>query len=312
MMECLFNPRFSADEVAKEKKLQIAAIDRLKDDPSEYALLQSDVLTFARTAYAHMPMGTRETLPKIGPDNLRKWHRDHMGANNMTWVAVGDFDSRDLKRLLDSRLPPLLPGKPQGLKRVSPPALKTTKFELKTDGRQANLVLGFRAPVFGSKEYFVFRVMNTLLNGMGGRLFVELREKRSLAYSVYAAHDAGLLAGAYQIYIGCAPSKVNEAQRELLGLLSEFSKKKVSAAELQRAKTYMIGLYRMGLQSNRSQVHSYARYEVSGLGASMVEKFPQLIQKITAGDVQKAVKKYLQTDEKTWVLLTPKSNPKEK
>ena len=312
MMECLFQPGFSPTEVGKEKKLQIAAIERLKDDPSEYALLQSDVLTFAQTPYAHMPMGTKESLAKITPKDLRKWHREHLGAKNMTWVAVGDFDANNLKKFLDSKLPLLPSSKPKSLIKVAARALKPVQFELKTDGRQANLVLGFRAPVFGSNEYFVFRVMNTLLNGMGGRLFVELREKRSLAYSVYAAHDAGVLAGAYQIYIGCAPSKVIEAKRELIELLSEFSKKKVSATELQRAKTYMIGLYRMGLQSNRSQVHSYARYEMSGLGASIVEKFPQLIQKVTAEDVQKAVKKYLQTNEKTWVLLTPKFNSKEK
>jgi len=183
-------------------------------------------------------------------------------------------------------------------------------FTLETDGQQANMVLGFKAPPFKSKEYFTFRVLNTILNGMGGKLFVELREKKSLAYSVFAAHDSGTAAGIYQIYIGCAPAKVGEAKKELLKVLKDFSEKSVSAEELDRAKTYMIGLYQMGLQSNRAQVNSYARYELMGYGASLVEELPDLIRKVTASDVQKAARKYFENKRQTWVLLTPKTKGK--
>jgi zinc protease len=178
------------------------------------------------------------------------------------------------------------------------------------ESQQANLVLGFQAPSFHSPEYFPFRVLNTLLNGMGGRLFVELREKRSLAYSVFASHDAGARAGIYQIYIGCAPDKVERAQTELLKVLSNFIGGDISRAELDRAKTYMIGLYQMGFQSNRSQVHSYARYEMSGMGAPGVEKFPAHIREVTLDQIRKVAGKYLDTPNKTWVLLTPSKDSK--
>ncbi len=307
MREMLFEPLFSKAEVEKEKKLQIAAIERLKDDPSEYAMLQSDVLTFAHTPYGHMPMGTAESLSRISTAEVKKWHQSHLSPRNMTWVAVGDFDQTALRKLLEKKLPSGPTAKPFPGKTTAAAPLRASSFQLKMDSRQAHVVLGFRAPAFGSGEYFVFRVLNTILNGMGGRLFVELREKRSLAYSVFAAHDAGHLAGAYQIYIGCAPDKVVEAKRELLKVLSGFSKNGITQEELQRSKTYMIGLYQVGLQSNRAQVHSYARYALSRLGAGTVEAFPSIIQKITAADVQKAVQKYLMTDDKTWVTLTSKS-----
>ncbi len=311
MAESIFSPLFSDQEVEKEKKLQIAAIERLKDDPGEFALLQSDVVTFAGTPYSHMPMGTKESLEKIKPGDIRKWHQSHLNAGNMTWIAVGDLDGEELKKIMDARLPVKFPAPVHVQKKKSLPPLTARSLYLISNSRQANLVLGFRAPQFPSREYFVFRVLNTILNGMGGRLFVELREKKSLAYSVYAAHDAGLLAGAYQLYVGCAPSKVEDAKRELLKVLADFSKTGIPSEELQRAKTYMIGLYQVGLQSNRSQVLSYGRYALSTLGAPTVEKIPRIIQKITGADVQKAVSKYLQTTEKTWVLLAPKKEFKE-
>lgn len=305
MLESLYEPAFSNGEVEKEKKLQISAIERLKDDPAELALLQSDLASFESTPYAHMPMGTVETLSRISAREVRQWHHLHLSGGPLTWIAVGDFDALEMVKTLNAKLP-----KGRAKRSVQFPfpvkhVLKPRSVALTSDSQQANLVVGFKAPSFNSKGYFSFRVLNTLLNGMGGKLFIELREKKSLAYSVFAAHDAGALAGIYQIYLGCAPSKAQEAKRELLKVLDSFSQGKITEEELQRAKTYMIGLYQVGFQSNRSQVGSYARYELSGWGAPWVEKFPELIRKVTLKDVRTAAKTYLGVPEKTWVVLTP-------
>lgn len=305
MLESLYEPAFSSAEVEKEKKLQIAAIERLKDDPSEYAMLQSDLISFASTPYAHMPMGTVETVTRLSAKEVRDWHRLHLSKFPLTWVAVGDFDPKQLKAFLDERLPRSGGKKPEKLPVSGPHDFQSATVTLPSDSQQANIVVGFKAPSFNSKGYFSFRVLNTLLNGMGGKLFIELREKKSLAYSVFAAHDAGALAGIYQIYLGCAPNKAVEAKRELLKVLDSFAQGKITEEELKRAKTYMIGLYEVGFQSNRSQVGSYARYELSGWGAPAVEKFPELIRKVTLRDVRQAARKYLGVPQKTWVLLTP-------
>ncbi len=305
MLESLYEPAFDGGEVEKEKKLQISAIERLKDDPAEYALLQSDLVSFESTPYAHMPLGTVDTVSRLSARDVREWHRQHISGLLLTWVAVGDFDAAELKKILDAKLPAAQAkrsGKfPFPLRHV----LESRLVNLESDSQQANLVVGFKAPSFHSPGYFSFRVLNTLLNGMGGKLFIELREKKSLAYSVFAAHDAGALAGIYQIYLGCAPSKAPEAQRELLKVLDSFAQGKITQQELERAKTYMIGLYQVGFQSNRSQVSSYARYELSGWGAPWVEKFPDLIQRVTLKDVRAAARKYLGASQKTWVVLTP-------
>ncbi len=305
MLEALYEPAFDGREVEKEKKLQIAAIERLKDDPAEYALLQSDLVSFESTPYGHMPMGTVATISRLSALDVWKWHRLHVSGVPLTWVAVGDFDTAELKRILDAKLPTLHTQKKGTFPFPIRHVLKPRSVTLESDSQQANLVVGFKAPSFHSNGYFSFRVLNTLLNGMGGKLFIELREKKSLAYSVFAAHDAGALAGIYQVYLGCAPSKAPEARRGLLKVLDSFAQGKITEQELERAKTYMIGLYQVGFQSNRSQASSYARYELSGWGAPWVEKFPELIRKVTLKDVRKAAKTYLGVPQKTWVVLTP-------
>ena len=307
LLENLFEPQFSKSEIEKEKKLQLAAINRLKDDPSEFALLESDVATFSRTPYAHSPMGTKKTLSNLTQKDIQQWHQRHLNVSRLTWVAVGDFDPKLLKDLLETQVPnrPQRPvinfPKPLDL------SLSPSELNIENEVQQSHIVLGYRAPAFRSPDYFSFRILNTILNGMGGKLFGELREKRSLAYSVFAAHDAVLGGGTYQVYIGCSPSKVTEAKRELIRVLESCARGEITESELKRAKTYMIGLYQMGLQSNRSQVHSFARYELAGLGAQYVEKFPNLIRSIKISEVQKVAKKYLNTQNRTWVILGPKN-----
>jgi zinc protease len=291
--------------VEKEKKLQLAAIERMKDDPAEYAMLQSDLLTFAGSAYAHAPLGLPETLSKLSAADVKAWHRRHLLRSPATWFAVGDFDPMELKNLLDRKLPP---EKVRGI--FSPPqkqkgSLKSKTLRVENKSRQSHIVLGLPAPSFRSSEFFSFRVLNTLLNGMGGRLFNELREKRSLAYSVFASHDAGTLGGVYQIYVGCAPAKVDQAQKELLRVLNSFVKGEITESEFKRAKTYMVGLYQVGFQSNHAQLGSYMRYESDGRGAALVEKFPNLIQKVSLSQVRAVARKYLNSAQKTWVVLGP-------
>jgi zinc protease len=306
LLETAFTPLFSDDEIKKEKQMQIAALERLKDDPSEYSMLHSDRLTFKNTPYAHIPMGTVESIGKITPQAVRRWHSERFSAGNMTWIVVGDTHGADMKALLDEKLKAYPVKNKFKAKKTTVGPLQSVSYELKTENNQASVVLGFRAPTFKSNEFFAFRVLNTILSGMGGELFVQLREKKSLAYSVYGAHDAAEQAGVYQIYIGCAPAKVEVAKQGLLDVLQSVANRKVSEEELERAKSYMIGLFHVGQQSNRARLFALGRHELIGFGVSTLNNYEKLINQVTAEQVQQVAKKYLTVSEHTWVLLSPK------
>ncbi len=303
--QALTRPLFDKDEVAKERELQQALIRRLSDDPGEYALQKSDVLTFAGTPYAHTPLGEEKDVAGFNAAKASKWFKSRAGRRRLTVVVVGDVDVAALKGRLESVLADLPQGPaPEKIKAVSPRLAPKEERET-LDRKQATLVLGLRAPRFDSKVYFTFRVMSALLNGMGARLFVELREKRSLAYSVFASHEALARSGVFQAYVGCAPGKEIEARRELLRVLRSLAETDVTDAELHRAKTYITGLYKVGLQANRSQMGSIARYELSGPGAEWVGKYPEEISKVSKKDIREAAKSVFVTDSATWVVLGP-------
>jgi len=310
MSEALLEPRFETAEVEKEKTLLLAALKRQKDDPAEYGFLRSALLTYAGTSYAHEPLGTERTVSSFSASDLRAWFKKGAKADNLTWVVVGDVDSDEMKNLIEETYRKMPRGKLNKEKGpASPPSLKPAMYTEVLPKKQATLVLGFQAPRFDQKEYFTFRVLNALLNGMGARLFVELREKRSLAYSVFASHDALAQAGIYRAYIGCAPEKVAEAKAELMRVLNSLGDGEISDGELNRAKSYITGLYQVGLQSNQAQMLSYSRYQLAGPGAANMDAYPALIAAVTKKEVQEAAKRYFKKEAATWVLLSPETSP---
>jgi zinc protease len=88
-------------------------------------------------------------------------------------------------------------------------------------------------------------------------------------------------------------------------VLRDFAKQPSAPVDLKRAKTYLIGLYKMNQQSNRSQVYSYGRYALSGMGLNQMDSLPQRVQGVTADQVQAAAKKYLLDPRQTWVEVGP-------
>ena len=99
---------------------------------------------------------------------------------------------------------------------------------------------------------------------------------------------------------------MKEAKEGLLTVLQSVADRKVSNEELERAKSYMIGLFQVGQQSNRAQLFTMGRYELIGFGLSAISNYEKLIRQVTAEEVQRLAKKYLTTPRKTWVLLSPK------
>ncbi len=306
--EVLLEPAFAEEEVLKEKKIQLASIRRLKDDPSEYTMLQSDVLTFKDTPYAHMPVGSEKSVSGMTTLDVKGWHAKYLDPFQMTWVAVGDIEAGLLVRLLNKKMPGIS-NKGTSPSKVPPQQGPLfASLEETIDSQQTNIVLGLRAPDLKSKDYFNFRVLNTMLSGMGGKLFAELREKRSLAYSVHASHDAAALGGAYQIYLGCSPDKTESARKGLEEVLQNFAENPISETDLKRAKTYMVGLFWVGLQSNRSQLYALGQYHLSGMGMETLDKFPKIIEAITSKELGETAKKYLLSDQRTWVVVGPKTS----
>jgi predicted Zn-dependent peptidase len=139
------------------------------------------------------------------------------------------------------------------------------------------------------------KLLSTYLgNGLSSRLFVELREKRGLAYEVSAFYPTRLYPASFVVYMGTAPENTRIALEGLRTEVELLVNEEVSANSLQAAKNKILGQYALGKQTNGQIAQIYGWYEILGLGIDFDREFQELITSVTAQDALKSAQQYLQ------------------
>ncbi len=158
--------------------------------------------------------------------------------------------------------------------------------QIKLEKEQTHIVLGYRGLNIQSEDRYTLDVIQSILSGQGGRLFPELRDKNSLAYSVSPIRMEGIESGYFGTYIGCSPDKKEKAiemmRAELKKMMNEF----VGDDELQRAKNSLIGQQAISLQRKSSVSQSILLDVAYGLPANLTFEVIEKYKKITKEQVK--------------------------
>lgn len=175
------------------------------------------------------------------------------------------------------------------------------------DLNQAHIIKGWLFPTYGEIDYPVIVLLNIILGscGLSSRLFLELRDKKGLAYVVRSSYETYKLAGNFMIYIATAPNNIETC---LKGFDEEIEKIKtypVTDEELENAKTNLIGKYEFLAETNIQQACSFAKFDVLGLGYNYTENIKEQVQAVTADDILKCAKKYFTPDRNVLSIIKP-------
>ena len=177
---------------------------------------------FQQTLYPKHPyrldvIGTADSVAALTRRRLVDYYKRHMAPSQMTLAIVGDVDprggrrqgARAVRRRRQDRVtaPPAAPAAPWDAAR-SIAAQQVFRFQNK---QQAHVVYGFPGTTITDADRFALEVLATILSGQGGRLFVELRDKRGLAYRVSAFSVEGVDPGYFAVYIATSPENLGVA-----------------------------------------------------------------------------------------------------
>lgn len=303
--EILLTPRWDPKETEKEKRLTLEAIKNQEDHLSELAFYHFHKTLFPHHPYGMRELGSKESIKKLRSSHLRHWHQKIVSASNLVLSVVGDCSESELIPILKKCLKPL-PKTKQVLPRPKPdpkPA-RTQKVTIHKHKEQAHLVLGFVGPTFLGDDYYAMVVLNNILSGMGGRLFVELRDKMSLAYTVTSILQPGLDPGSFAVYLGTDPAKIPTAIPAIQAELKKIVTTPVTHDELEKTKNHLVGTYELELQRNSGLAQLFALDELYGQGFQEVLRYPEKILRVTKEDLLKVAKKYI--DLNAYVQATVK------
>jgi len=310
LADVLMNPTFPDTEIAKLRADTLAAIQRQEDNLSSYTFKLLYKELFHAHPYGMPVIGTKETVSALTRDDLIRHHQTFFVPERMVLTVVGDVDTdkvyEKVKALFGEFKTAAAP--------LPAPPVEAHKTSIEKTGaikerEQTHVGIAFLGTTIGDDDSFALRVMTEVLSGQGGRLFLELRDKKSLAYSVSAFSREGVDPGIVGAYIASAPGKKDEAVAGILKELERMLNEPVSAEELNRAKRSIIGNYEIGLQEVSSQATDMANNELYGLGYDFSLVYPEKIDAVTAQDIMRVAKKYL--DLKAYVISVVGPNGEE-
>jgi predicted Zn-dependent peptidase len=171
--------------------------------------------------------------------------------------------------------------------------------------QQAQILIGFTGPSVSDADYAAVKVLGAVLGGgMSGRLFVELRDKQGLAYSLGTINPSRAGPSFLVGYLGTAPASAEPAEAGMLREIERIQAEPPTADELARAKAYLQGQLAMDRRTNARQAWYLAFFELLGAGHDFPDRYGRDLARVTAGEVQAAARRYLQRP--TIVVLRPR------
>jgi zinc protease len=306
LADVVLNPIFPQSELGKAREDILAAIRAKKDNPLPQVFDLFYKTLFKHHPYGHPLTGTEKTIQSVTRADLVKWHRAFATSSHFVLAVVGDINKDEVIPYINTLFHKMNPA-PKQLPSVAPePRLpETRKAHLERAGAQTHLAIGYLGADFKSKDNPPMALIETSLSGQGGRLFFQLRDKESLAYSVTAFRRPGLETGVFGVYLACDPKKLSVAKKALLRELEKVRSEGLTQTELEEAKKYLLGNLQIENQTNASQAMQMALDELYGLGYDHLQRYIEDIERVSTEDIREAARNIILPGEFVSVTVGP-------
>lgn len=283
-------------------KGRVSAEIRMRDDQTpSFAIKRFRRELFQPHAYGRPVEGELATVADLDQVTMVQRHRTLLDPRGMVIAAVGPVDWGSLKHWAE-RISGEAPATTSRVESKTTLPPRSSRIEIEKRVAQGFIVSGF--VVCGVRDEdcpALIVAKNVLGGGMSSRLFVNLRDRKGLAYSVGASAGFFGQHGYFFSYIGTAGETLAEAESGIHGEHRQLVEEIVPEEELERARNYIIGNYLRDLETHSAQAGRLALDVAQGLGAERGEQFPTLIRNVTARDVLRVANRYF-TDPVTVVV----------
>ena len=295
-------------DVDAERAVILEEIAMTDDDPSDTVHEAFGLQVFGDTPLGRPILGTAGSITAITREQIAEHYAARYTPENLVIAAAGRIDHDEVVELtrkcfaevVDESATPAPPrltgsstGAGTGVRLVSRPI------------EQANLVLGCVGLARTDERRFALGVLNAALGGgMSSRLFQEIREKRSLAYSVYSFTSQHADTGLWGIYVGCTPAKAGDVLAICFDQIASVCEHGITDAELDRGKGQLRGSIVLGLEDPASRMTRLGKAELVYPRLEPVDEILARIDAVTPDDVRGLARTIL-TQPKALAVVGP-------
>jgi len=320
LADITFNSKLDGEEIEKEKGVIVEELRMYEDNP----LMAVDNL-FERAMFGEgHPLGwdiggTPESVRGLSREDLWNYYQNFYLPSNMVLVVAGNINDKKLAKSLKSFETGRAKDKKHDLKsnfekfvwkkELLPLAERLVVSEKKLD--QAQVIMGFPGLPYNDPDRFAASILlNILGGGMSSRLFVEVREKRGLAYMVNAGAGAFRDVGVATIQAGLDPSRLADANAVIKEELLKITKEPVLAKELADSKNNIAGRTELSMEDSSAQAQWFAKQYWFANKIQTYEQVTNKIKQVTAADVKRVAKKLFDFNQMRVAVIGPMSKDK--
>ena len=303
LSDVLLNSTFPEKAIAREKEIQIAAIQQEEEQLTSVARNIMREALFPQHPYALRSNGSVGAVQHLTQKDLLDFRDRYVIAKNGVIYVFGDVKADEIKQLVEQALGNMKAGALTLTDaKESMPLAKTTMVESRKDKAQGVIMVGFRGASLSSPDRYALELIDEASSDLGSRFFIRIRQQMGLAYYVGASQMQGLVPGLFAFYLGTDPQKLERVRTELLDEIHNLANDGLTPEELQRAKKKLIGQQEIANQSNDAFGYHCALDELYGLGFNYYKQLEYHVNAVTLDDVKKVAAKYFR--DQPYVLAT--------
>jgi zinc protease len=281
------HPTFTPADVSLVQSRIVASLRDDTDDPDTYLQRLQERAAYAGHPYLNRPEGTAETIAKLTPADLRKYHQQMMQSSRLLLVIVGDLDPAQLRERINASFSQL----PQGdYHQATLPQLSfaAPSVEVTQRGLPTNYIQGlFTAPSLTAADIYPMRIAAAILRD---RVFEEVRVKRNLSYApnAFLGSQGANVGGLYVTAVDA-----NQAISVMLNEVARLQHEPIENEDITAIVSQYLTTYYLGQETNAAQVGELAQYELIGGGWRNSVDFIEHLRAVNPADVQRVSQKYM-------------------
>lgn len=317
LSDMLFNSQFKEEEVEKEKGPIVEELRMYRDNPLMDIEDIFEQLLFGDNPLGWSIGGSDESVRGMTRDDLWNYYQRHYSPKNMVLVVAGDVEKNKTKSLLKYFGEQRAPDEATDLMFYKKNLKKVDEFlqnksiaerirvkEKQVD--QSQVIFGFPGLKTAHPNRFTLSVLSTILGGgMSSRLFIEVRERRGLAYMVRSSSSSYRDVGTFYIQAGLDPARLAQAAKVIKEELLRMKEELVSDKELEDAQNNIAGNLALQMEDSHTQANWYGE---KFLFAPKIETYEQVVQslkEVTAREIKNLAQKLFDFDQLRIAAIGP-------
>ncbi len=305
LAEVAGKPAFSTKELGKLKRRELDRLALAEREPRYIARR-----TFYRALYGEHPYGTVDTTPtavkRVRRQDLVRWHRTHFVGRNAFLVVAGEVDPGHVTEVAERTLGAWSPGK-RAVPTYDDPPHPTDRNIIVVDrpgSVQSVIYIGNLAIQRAHREWIPLVVANQVLGGSAAsRLFMDLREKRSLTYGAYSAIAERVDVGPFVAFSSVRTEVTTEAVGAFFEHLERISQEAPGGEELTNAKRYLSDSFPLKVDTPGKLAELVTELRIFGLPSDYWDNYRNWIRKTSASEAHYVARSYIRPRDALVVIV---------